>query len=40
MKTEPWIDPDGDGPKEIIETIRQCPSGVLSYSVDGKRHQD
>jgi CDGSH-type Zn-finger protein len=40
MKIEPWIDPDGDGAKEIIETINQCPSGALSYTVDGVRHQD
>ena len=40
MKTEPWIDPDGDGATEIIETIRQCPSGALSYTVDGVFHQD
>jgi uncharacterized Fe-S cluster protein YjdI len=39
-ETEPWIDPNGDGPKEIIEKIRQCLSRVISHSVDGKRHPD
>ena len=34
MRTEPWIDPDGASVAEIIETIRKCPSGALSYTVD------
>jgi len=40
MKQEPWIDPDGADPEEIIRTIRRCPSGALSYSVDGVEHRD
>lgn len=35
MKQEPWIDPDGASAEEIMETVRKCPSGALSYSVDG-----
>ncbi len=35
MRTEPWIDANGDTVEKIIETIRKCPSGALSYSVDG-----
>src|SRR5712691_8541463 len=35
MREEPWIDPDGAGVKEIIATIRKCPSGALSYAIDG-----
>jgi len=34
-KNQPWIDPDGDTVERIIETIRKCPSGALSYSIDG-----
>lgn len=26
--------------ESIIETIRKCPSGALSYSVDGIEHRD
>ncbi len=37
---EPWIDPDGASKEEIIETIRKCPSGALSYSVDSIEHRD
>jgi uncharacterized Fe-S cluster protein YjdI len=35
LKQEPWIDPDGAKREAIIATIRQCPSGALSYSIDG-----
>jgi CDGSH-type Zn-finger protein/uncharacterized Fe-S cluster protein YjdI len=30
----PWIKPDGDSVENVLHTIRQCPSGALSY----KRH--
>jgi CDGSH-type Zn-finger protein len=40
MRQEPWIDPDGASVEEIIETIRQCPSGALSYSIDNVEHRD
>lgn len=37
---KPWIDPDGASVKEIIETIEQCPSGALSYTIGSRRYQD
>ena len=40
MKQEPWIDPDGATVEEIAATIRKCPSGALSYSIDGVEHRD
>jgi CDGSH-type Zn-finger protein len=33
--SEPWIDPDDADVDEIISTIRKCPSGALSYAIDG-----
>lgn len=33
--SEPWIDPAGGAVEAIIETIRRCPSGALSYTLDG-----
>ena len=33
--SEPWIDPAGAIPQRIVETIRRCPSGALSYGLDG-----
>jgi CDGSH-type Zn-finger protein len=40
MDAKPWIDPDGADVEAIIETVRQCPSGALSYSIDGVEHRD
>ncbi len=37
---EPWIDPDGARVEEIIATIKRCPSGALSYSLDNVEHRD
>lgn len=36
---EPWIDPDAAEPEQIIEIIRRCPSGALSFSIDGVEDQ-
>lgn len=27
----PWIKPDGDSAENLLHTIRQCPSGALTY---------
>jgi CDGSH-type Zn-finger protein len=35
MNEEPWIHPDGAKVEEIVATIRKCPSGALSYALDG-----
>ncbi len=32
--SEPWIDPAGASVASIVETIRRCPSGALSYTLD------
>ena len=37
---EPWIDPDGATVEEIIDTIKKCPSGALSYTVENVEHRD
>ena len=39
-KTEPWIDADGATVEEIIKTVKQCPSGALSYSIDDVEYKD
>jgi len=38
--SEPWIDPNGATIEAIIETIQQCPSGALSYSLEGIENRD
>jgi CDGSH-type Zn-finger protein len=35
MRQEPWIDADGATVEKIIATIATCPSGALSYAIDG-----
>ena len=40
LKQEPWIDGKGAPIEEIVETIRKCPSGALSYTVDSVEHRD
>jgi CDGSH-type Zn-finger protein len=40
LNQEPWIDPNGAGTDEIITTVKQCPSGALSYSLQGVEHRD
>ena len=40
LKQEPWIDPNASDSKEISGVIGKCPSGALSYSVDGVEHRD
>ena len=37
---EKWSDPEGAEKEKIIETIKKCPSGALSYSIDGKAHSN
>lgn len=34
MKREPWIDPNSEPAGKTIATIKMCPSGALSYSVN------
>lgn len=38
MGVEPWIDPDAETAEKIINTIKKCPSGALSYSIDGVKY--
>jgi CDGSH-type Zn-finger protein len=40
LNSRPWIDPDAAETEEIINTIKKCPSGALSYSVDGIEYRD
>jgi CDGSH-type Zn-finger protein len=40
LSQEPWIDPSGATVDEIIAVIGMCPSGALSYSVDGREQRE
>ena len=35
----PWIDPAGAPSQQVVETIRRCPSGALTYALDGRDTQ-
>ncbi len=39
MNEEPWIDPDAAPVEQIVDVIRACPSGALSFSMDGEEAQ-
>lgn len=40
LDERPWINVDGAAVEKIVETVRKCPSGALSYSIDGIEHRD
>jgi len=40
LKQEPWIDPDGEPKDEVIDAVRACPSGALSFTLDGVEERD
>ena len=40
LDRRPWINPDESDVKSVIETVRKCPSGALSYSIEGVEHRD
>jgi CDGSH-type Zn-finger protein len=40
LRSKPWIDSDGSKMQDIINTVRKCPSGALSYSIDGIEYRD
>jgi CDGSH-type Zn-finger protein len=40
LNSRPWIDPDAAEKQQVIDTIKKCPSGALSYSIDGIEYRD
>lgn len=38
LDRRPWINTAGASPEEIMETIRRCPSGALSFTFNGVHH--
>ena len=40
LKQEPFVDASTADAGQIVETARKCPSGALSYSVEGVEHRD
>jgi CDGSH-type Zn-finger protein len=40
LGSRPWINPDASKMNDIIHVVRRCPSGALSYSIDGVEYRD
>jgi CDGSH-type Zn-finger protein len=40
LRKEPFVDPEAASPEEIAATIQQCPSGALSYSIEGSEQSE
>ncbi len=40
LNSRPWIEPDAAEVNEIVDTVRKCPSGALSYSIDGVEYRN
>ncbi|MGC2431648.1 MAG: (4Fe-4S)-binding protein, partial [Nitrososphaeraceae archaeon] len=37
---KPWIDSNGAETEQIINTVQKCPSGALSFSIDGVEYRN
>ena len=35
-KEQPWITPDNSTTEKIIETVKKCPSGALTYYLNNE----
>lgn len=40
INKNPWINPNADDVQKIIEAVKKCPSGALSYTIEGKEYKD
>jgi len=40
LRGEPFVTPSGGRMDEIIRAVRDCPSGALSYAIDGEEARD
>jgi uncharacterized Fe-S cluster protein YjdI len=39
-KEKPWIDPNGATTEEMVNQVKQCPSGALSFYYNKKEKDD
>ncbi len=38
-RARPWITPEGASTEQIIEQVKRCPSGALSYLMNAEKEQ-
>ena len=39
-RERPWVDEKGASTADIVETIKKCPSGALSYYMNGEENKE
>lgn len=39
-KEKPWVKEHGAATQEIIDQIKKCPSGALSYYLNNQKHNN
>ena len=39
VKARPWINAEGASTQEIVEQIKKCPSGALTYYMNGEEEE-
>ena len=39
-KSRPWVDMEGGSTEEIVAQVKKCPSGALSYYMNGEENQE
>ncbi len=37
---EPWIESDAEDVESLVKTLKKCPSGALSYTIDNVEYRD
>ena len=40
LGSRPWINPDASKMNDIVDVVRRCQYGALSYSIDGVEYRD
>lgn len=40
VERRPWISPDNAATDEVIDVVKKCPSGALSYTLNGNHIRD
>ena len=40
INCRPWITPDNGDVEDVIDVIKHCPSGALSYTINNEKHID
>ena len=39
-KKRPWVDPEAANTEKLVDQVKQCPSGALSYFMNGEENKE